>query len=170
MYKAGKQAYEVIKYYEKCRLQLYMCPAGKWTIGWGHVVVLNGRALEGESDRAKAYRVYPNGITQQKADELLDMDVRQKVALASAELTVTKVRPLEQHEFDAIVSLCYNCGTAPIKPGKSIPLAIAKGDPKLIEKAFGLWNTSGGKVLDGLTKRRRIEAHLFNTGEVNFSV
>lgn len=165
---AGKLAYQVIKHYEKCKLKLYLCPAGYWTIGWGHVVVLNGKMLKGEEDRERAFRIYPDGITQEKADELLVRDVAQKVALASASLTVSKVRPLAQHEFDAIVSLCFNCGTAPIKPGKSIPKAIADNDAEAIERAFCLWNKSNGKVLDGLTKRRRVEAHLFNTGQVNF--
>jgi len=156
----------IIQHFERCKLKAYICPAGYWTIGWGHVIVINGRMLQGEYDKGKAMKAYPNGITQEKANDLLAQDVSRIIARTNAALTVAKVRPLEQHEFDAVVSLCFNCGTAPIKAGKSIPNAINANDPEKISYSFGLWNKSDGEVSHGLTLRRAAEAHLFNTGDV----
>ena len=36
--KASKSAYVLIHTFEGCRLHAYKCPAGVWTIGWGHPV------------------------------------------------------------------------------------------------------------------------------------
>ena len=51
----GKEALEMIKRFEGCRLQAYKCPAGVWTIGYGHTAgVKQGQV-----------------ITQAQADEYL---------------------------------------------------------------------------------------------------
>lgn len=79
---------------------------------------------------------------------------------------------LTQAEFDALVSMCFNIG-APSFPGTGVVTEVNKGKHKAgaakdrkaaidaIEAAFAKWNQSGGKVLDGLTKRRKAEADRF---------
>lgn len=134
-----------IKAWEGCRLTAYRCPAGVWTIGYGHT--------EGVTPGMK--------ITQARADELFEEEI---------EKFEKKVRPLlqgvtlNQNQYDALVSLAYNIGVGAL--GKSTLLKKVKADPNdpSIRAAFGQWIRGGGKVLPGLQKRRVAEAnHYFGT-------
>ena len=87
---------------------------------------------------------------------------------------VTGVR-LTQEEFDALVSFAFNMGISALK-GSTLMKKINEnkcrsGDAKQretaideIAKAFAAWNKSGGKVLPGLTARRKQEADRFLKG------
>lgn len=78
----------LIKKYEGCRLTAYKCPAGVWTIGWGH------------TKTAKEGMV----ITQEEADRLFNEDIKRY------EEPVQKYKNLNQNQYDALVSFTYNCG------------------------------------------------------------
>lgn len=78
---------ELIKSYEGCRLQAYKCPAGAWTIGWGHTQ----NVCEGQV------------ITQAQADNLFNVDV-QKYEVPE------RYGSFNQNQFDALTSFAYNCG------------------------------------------------------------
>jgi len=73
---------------------------------------------------------------------------------------------LNQHQFDALVSLAFNVKTGVIPPGSSLMNLINSGncDPAEIEAKFKMWNKSGGKTLQGLIDRRTREAAVFNYG------
>lgn len=136
--------------FEGCRLASY--PDGtnadgsvKWSIGYGH----NGRG------------VGPNmTITQRKADAFFLDDI------AWAEAAVNKVKvDLEQHEFDALVSLVYNIGEPKFKTS-TVLKKLNKDDRQGAADAFLLFNKFEGKVNDGLVKRRAEERSRFlNEGE-----
>lgn len=127
----------LIKQFEGCRLTAYKCPAGVWTIGWGHT----GGVKQGRT------------ITQAEADKLLREDLKQfeaKVAKYSS-------YNWNQNEFDALVSFAYNVG--------SIDGLTAKGTRKrsTIADKMLAYNKGGSKVLAGLTRRRKAERELFLT-------
>ncbi len=133
--KISKNGIELIKKFEGCSLTAYKCPAGVWTIGYGHTGGI------GENDK----------ITQSQADEYLVAD------LAKYEKCVAKYTKYRwnQNEFDALVSFAYNIG--------SIDNLTAKGTrtkSEIAEKIL-LYNKAAGKVLAGLVKRRRAERELF---------
>ena len=67
-----------------------------------------------------------------------------------------------QNEFDAMVLLCFNIGPAGFKRS-TVLKAHNRGDKQAAARAFGLWNTSGGKVYAGLTRRRAEESALYLT-------
>lgn len=67
---------------------------------------------------------------------------------------------LNQNQYDALVSLVYNIGGANFKASKLLQ-KLNQGDYKGAAEEFLKWNKSGGKVMDGLTKRRRLERDLF---------
>lgn len=92
--KASVDAYELIKQFEGLRLEAYLCPAGIWTIGYGHT---SG--------------VSPNSfITIQEADEYLHRDV------AAIEMQLNKLNlSLRQCQWDAIVSFVFNVGIGNFK-------------------------------------------------------
>lgn len=67
---------------------------------------------------------------------------------------------LRQYEFDALVSLCFNIGEGNFKKS-SVVRFIKAGDKKTAADKFLLWNKVGGKVLPGLTNRRKSERDQF---------
>lgn len=140
MKKISDKGLDLIKSFEGCRLKAYKCPAGVWTIGWGHT----GDVVAGQT------------ITQQQADQMLRDD------MAAYEQQVLKYDDLytwNQNEFDALTSFAYNVG--------SIHQLTANGTRSrdLIADKLLEYNKGGGKVLAGLTRRRQAERELFLTPE-----
>lgn len=138
--KASVDAYELIKQFEGLRLEAYLCPAGIWTIGYGHT-----------SD------VSPNSfITIQEADEYLHRDV------ASVEMQLNKLNlSLSQCQWDAIVSFVFNVGIGNFKASTLLAKIRINPDDNSIMDEFLRWVYANGKVLRGLQKRRLAEMKLY---------
>lgn len=137
--KTGQAGLNLIKQFEGCRLKAYKCPAGVWTIGYGHTVGVKA----GQT------------ITQAQADKMLVEDVER------FEKNVNKYYEKyrwSQNEFDALVSFAFNLG--------SIDQLTAGGtrSRKVIVEKMLQYNKAGGKVLAGLTRRRQAERELFLKG------
>ena len=125
---------ELIKQFEGCSLKAYKCPAGIWTIGYGHT---NG-VKEGQK------------ITQVQANTYLMEDLK-----TYGKYVNNLQLPLNQNQFDALVSFCYNCG-----PG-NLRTLVKNRTLSQIADALLLYNKGGGVVLNGLIKRRNAERELF---------
>ena len=149
--KASKSAYVLIHTFEGCRLHAYKCPAGVWTIGWGHTAGVN----EGMT------------ITREEANELLKKDVailedHLNYALGLDDAgRMPNGLPISQHQFDALLSFTYNVGTGNL--ARSTLLRKVKSNPKdpSIRGEFSRWVYGGGKRLPGLVRRRKMEADLY---------
>lgn len=134
--KTGQAGLNLIKQFEGCRLTAYKCPAGVWTIGYGHTAgVKSGQT-----------------ITQAQADKMLVEDVER------FERNVNKYYDKyrwNQNEFDALVSFAFNLG--------SIDQLTAGGtrSREVIAQKMLQYNKAAGKVLAGLTRRRQAEKELF---------
>jgi lysozyme len=133
---------ELIKKFEGCALKAYKCPAGVWTIGYGHTLGVN----EGQN------------ITKTQAEEYLKQDLKQFETAVNNLVNV----PLNKNQFDAIVSFCYNLGAGNLKKSTLLKL-LNKGDYKGAAEQFDHWVYAGGKKLNGLVKRRAAEKKLFLT-------
>lgn len=131
----------LIKSFEGCKLKSYKCPAGIWTIGYGHTGSLKGHPL-----------TMGMVITQEQAEELLRIDLK-KFEKAVDDLK----RNFNENQHAALVSFTYNCG-----PGKLKTLCKNRTNAQIAD-ALLLYNKGGGKVLDGLTRRRKAERALFLT-------
>lgn len=134
--KTGQAGIDLIKQFEGCRTTAYKCPAGVWTIGYGHTAGVK----QGQK------------ITQAQAEEYLRQD------LAKYEKLVAKYElryNWNQNEHDAMVSFAYNTG--------SIDKLTTNGtrSKAVIAEKILLYNKAGGKELAGLTKRRKAERDLF---------
>jgi len=134
-------ALDLAKQFEGCRLEAYLCPAEKWTVGYGHTGPDVYKGLT---------------ISQDRAEQLLKLDMQ------GAQSTVNNmVEPqINQNQFDALCDFVYNCGAGNFQSSTLLKLVNAK-DFKGAKDEFGKWTKGGGKVLPGLTKRRAAEAELF---------
>ena len=138
-------------------LDPYICPAGYWTIGWGHVVIYNGKMLKGDENKSLAYAQYPNGITLAQAEELLKADLTKFI---SQIINLIKVE-LNDNQDNALLSFAFNLG-----PGRLAKSTLLKkvnvnpSDPS-IRTEFMKWINKGTAFEKGLTRRRAAEADLY---------
>ena len=137
----GKYGLELIKSFEGCVLKVYLDAIGLPTIGYGHLI------KPGESFTK---------ITQKGAEDLLKSDAQIFVDGVNKLLEVN----VTQNQFDALVSIAFNIGLGNLKSSTLLRL-INAGDYKGAADQFPRWNKAGGKVLNGLTKRRDAERALF---------
>lgn len=139
--KLSSTGLELIKSFESCKLYAYKClPSEKfYTIGYGHY----------GSDVKKDMK-----ITQKQADNLLLKDCEKFVNHVN---TYMSTYNFNQNQFDALVSFAFNIG--------NINQLTASGTRTIeqISSKITLYNKSGGKVINGLVKRRAKEKELFDT-------
>ena len=140
--KTSEKGKSLIKRFEGLELKAYRCPAGIWTIGYGHT---GSDVREGMT------------ISEEEADRLLASD------LEAFERDVSRlVRvPIGQNRFDALVSFCYNVGEGNFERSTLLRKVNANPDDRSIADEFKRWNKAGGKPVKGLTERRLAEALLY---------
>ena len=138
--KASEKAYSLIRQSEGLRLTAYRCPAGVWTVGYGHT-----------SD------VVPEmAITKEQAEAFLKQDI------ATAENIISTECPnLRQCQFDALVSFVFNVGGGNFRKSTLLKKVKANPDDNSIMDEFLRWVYANGVVLLGLQKRRLAEMRLY---------
>lgn len=139
--KASERAYALIRSFEGLRLVAYKCPAGVWTIGYGHTSgVVPGMCITGS-----------------RAEELLAQDV----AVAESIVNTERIYGLRQCQFDALVSFVFNVGGANFRKSTLLAKVKVKPNDNSIMDEFLRWVYGGGVVLPGLQKRRLKEMRLY---------
>lgn len=136
---------DLICNFEGLRLKAYDDGVGVWTIGFGTTK-------------------YPNGIRVKKGDTctLDQAKAYMQNDLKSFEQTVnnTVKVPLNQNQFDALVSLAYNIGSTAFK-NSTLVKRLNEGNYKAAANQFNVWVNAGGKRMQGLVNRRAAERTLF---------
>jgi lysozyme len=145
--KTGDAGIEMIKTFEGFRSAPYKCPAGIPTIGYGATFYTSGKKVT-MADRP---------ITEDEAVSLL------KSMLVSFEKYVDSycVDTINQNQFDALVSFCYNLGPANLKSSTLIKKVNANPNDPTIQAEFMKWTKAGGRQLAGLVRRREAESKLY---------
>lgn len=144
--KINAEGLALLKRFEGCRLEAYLCPAKVWTIGWGH------------TGDVKAGRK----ITQHQADVILE-----EVDLPKFEEGVERICGdfiASENEFSALVCFAYNVGLEALAKSTLVK-RLKEGKRYDAANEFLKWNKAGGKVLPGLVKRREAERELFRRHE-----
>lgn len=141
--KISQVGIRLIKNFEGCRLTAYKPVATEkyWTIGWGHY---GKDVTQGMT------------ITQAQADAMLAADLPKYEAYVNSTTFVPVTAQLNQNQYDALVSFCYNLGQGNLKK-LCKDRTIAQ-----IGASIPLYNKAGGNVLTGLIRRRKAEQELFN--------
>ncbi len=139
--KTAQKGLELIKHFERCELTAYKCPARVWTIGYGHI--------KGVSEGMT--------ITQEQAEQMLLDELVEYENYINELVSVD----LSQNQFDALVSWVYNLGPSNLRSSTLLKV-LNSGDYNGVPAQIMRWNKAGGKVLEGLTRRREAEARLFS--------
>ena len=140
----SKHAEALIQNAEGYSSKAYLCPAGKWTIGWGHTK-----------------GVKPGDVcSKELALIYLQEDLKEAARVVSQYVKV----PLNQNQFDALVSFCFNVRPSLFKTSTLLK-KLNKGDYVGAANEFPRWNKGRVKeklvVLNGLVTRRKAERSLF---------
>jgi len=148
----GPKGAALVKAFESCMrtvssgFQAYLDPVQVLTIGWGHTND-NGRQFDANSIWSQA-----------ECDDEFESDMAIFVKAVNNAVTV----PLNQDQFDALVSFTFNLGEGNLK-SSTLLKKVNAGDFAGAAQEFQRWNKAGGKVLPGLTRRRACEALLFQS-------
>lgn len=133
--------YAFIKAAEQFRPTAYLPTKNDvWTLGWGHTKGVR----QGDT------------CTQPTAEAWLQQDVAGAANDVNNAVKVT----INQHQFDALVSLTFNIGTGAFN-GSTLLRKLNAGDVQGAAQQFAVWNKQAGRVLPGLVTRRAAEAALF---------
>ena len=140
----SQEGLSLIKKFEGCELEAYKCAAGVWTIGYGSIKGVK----QGDT------------ITQEEADNLLLYEMDEYEGYINDAVNVD----LNQNQFDALVSWVFNLGPSNLS-SSTLLTRINNKDWKDVPNQIKRWNKAGGKVLEGLIRRREAEALLFEGKE-----
>ncbi|MFK3666215.1 lysozyme [Ochrobactrum teleogrylli] len=138
----GQSGLNLIKEFEGLRLEKYKDAVGKWTIGYGHLILPSER--------------FDLPLTGLEAEDLLQSDLRKFEGGVIQYVAVS----MNQNQFDALVSFAFNLGLANLK-GSTLLRLLNHGQYTEAAEQFLRWNKAGGMALPGLTRRRAAERDLF---------
>jgi len=140
----SQEGLALIKKFEGCELEAYKCPAGVWTIGYGHTKDVK------EGDK----------INKDEANYLLQEEMIEFESYIDDMVEVE----LNQSQYDALCAWVYNLG--PSNLGSSELLKVLnEGKYEEVPQQIKRWNKANGEVLTGLIRRREAEALLFQGKE-----
>lgn len=135
--------------FEGLRLQAYLCPARIPTIGWGNTKYENGQAVK-----------MGDAITKERADELFK-NIANDFAKGVRRLVTAQ---LTENQYSALVCFAYNLGLGNLQRSTLLKKVNANPADPTIRDEFMKWTKAGGKVLQGLVRRREAEANLYFSG------
>ena len=138
--KISQEGLALIKKFEGLELHAYKCAAGVWTIGYGHT-----------KDVSEGMQ-----ITHTEAEKMLVEELAEYEKAVLDAVTIS----LDQCMFDALVSWTYNLGPTNLNSSTLLKV-LNSGEYADVPAQLKRWNKAGGKVLDGLIRRREAEALLF---------
>jgi lysozyme len=153
--KLDDNGYKLIQGFEGLSLVPYLCKAKVATIGWGATF-------------------YPSGIKVTMQDKPISLATANWMFRTIADRFAVDVDKLikanlNQNQFNALVSIAYNIGIGselPNRKGGFIKSRLLKkvninpNDPTIASE-FAQWNKVGKIAVNGLTKRRAVEAKLY---------
>jgi lysozyme len=147
MNKLDENGYKLIQEFEGLSLVPYLCSAKVATIGYGATF-------------------YPSSKKVTMQDQPISLATAKWMLKETANKFAADVDKMikaniNQNQFNAIVSLAYNIGLGGLAKSSLLKKVNANPSDPTIRNSFLVWNKAGGRVLDGLTKRRTKEANLY---------
>ena len=144
--RVSEEGVALIKKFEGCELESYKCPAGVWTIGYGYTKKVKEGVV----------------ISKEEAEKLLREDIEEFEGYVKNLVHVD----LEQCQYDAFVSWVFNLGPTNLKNSSLLRILNSTHvDWADIPYQIQRWNKVNGVPNEGLKKRRKAEALLFQGQE-----
>ena len=144
----SQEGISLLKKFEGCMLDAYLCSAGVPTIAYG---------------RTKDVTM-GDTCTQEEAEMWLEEELQEYEGYVNEMVTV----PLEQCEFDALVCWTYNLGPNNLRSSTLLKV-LNEGKKNEVPAQMRRWNKAGGEVLQGLVRRREAESLLWQ-GEAWYDI
>jgi lysozyme len=154
--KMSDKGLSLLAQWEGFRRAAYSDVAEYKTIGVGHlllpeelesgIIYINGEPCE-----------WREGLTDDDVMALLFQDIVPREDVVNESVIV----PLEQCQFDALVSFTFNVGDGAFRKSTLLKV-LNEGHSASVPGQFMRWNKAGGRVVAGLDKRRRNEVRLWN--------
>jgi lysozyme len=144
--KISEEGKALIKKFEGCKLEAYLCSAGVPTIAFG---------------RTKNVKL-GDTCTQEQADAWLEEELEEYTGYVSDAVT----QALQQNQIDAMVAWTYNLGPSNLRSSTMLQV-LNEGKLQEVPQQMRRWNKANGKVLPGLERRRLAESMLFD-GDPNW--
>lgn len=152
----GQSGKKLFQEWEGLELEEYLDSGGAPTIGIGHLMTRSERMSGKIMINGKGV-VYRNGLTAQQCWDLLDQDLDFAEASVNSMVTV----PLNQNQFDALVSFIFNVGESAFRNSTLLKVLNA-GHFDQVPVQLRRWIRDNGKVVKGLVNRREKEIVLWN--------
>lgn len=147
MRRINEAALKLIKSFEGLKLKPYLDSVGIPTIGYGTIMYPSGLKVS----------MQDKSITEEQAEGFLMYEIMLKTKGVQDMVKV----PLNDNEFGALVSFAYNCGVNALKGSTLLKMLNGGSKKEDVADQFLRWNKAGGKVVNGLTRRREAERSLF---------
>lgn len=145
--KVNKDCLLLIAEFEGLSLRPYLCSAKKATIGYGNTYYKDGKKVT----------MLDKNITKEDALELLKV----MVDAFAKEVSKLVVSPLNQNQFNALVSFAYNVGANNLKNSTLLKLINKDPNQLAISNEFLKWVNAGGQKSKGLERRRIKESQIY---------
>ena len=145
--KLNKECIDLIASFEGLSLNPYLCSAKKATIGYGNTYYKDGRKVT----------MLDNPITKEQSLELLKVIADSFAKQVGSMVTA----PLNQNQFNALVSFTFNVGASNFKNSTLLKLVNKDPNQLAIANEFLKWVNSGGQKIKGLENRRIRESQIY---------
>jgi len=145
--KLNNEGYLLITEFEGFSAKPYLCPAKIPTIGFGNTYYSDGKRvtlLDKEITKVQAFEIFKT--------------VADRFASVVSKLVTS---PLNQNQFNALVSFAYNVGTGNFASSTLLKKVNSDHNDTSIELEFKKWNKANKKEVAGLTKRRLYESKVY---------
>lgn len=146
--------------WEGCRQNVYKDVAGLCTIGVGHLLTQGELASGNVSIQGRAVR-YAKGLSDDEVQALLMQDLARYEAVVDEACAGLA---LEQNQFDALVSFCFNTGIGAFRQS-SLLKSLQAGNLADVPDELRRWTRAGDREVPGLVQRRENEIKLW-LGEI----
>ena len=148
--KVNKAGFDLVKHFEGFYADAYVCPAGVWTIGYGHT----GGVKKGDK------------VTLDEAEALLEKDLNASGADVNRLVKVS----LKDNQYAALVSFVFNLGAGSLA-SSTLLKKLNAGNYDDVPSEMARWvkakdpKTGEKKTLAGLVRRRAAEGELWLSAE-----
>lgn len=142
-----KPAIQLIKQFEGCKLETYLCPAGIPTIGYGSTYNLDGSKVQ-----------LGQKIDLNQAEQLLITKLNSEY---TNQLNSVLTANLNDNQYNALLDFVYNEGIGNLKSSNLLKLVNINPNDTNIKNELMKWCYGEGKLLQGLVARRNAESLLY---------